>query len=150
MENRTITLLIIIFVFAFLISCQRNESFFVNKELVLQIEKFKIESKYYCPYCDELIVMDVNKNDSGYVFFLKSKPPKTFDKLYTIVKFQSNFIFIYSDSDISEFVYSPSPYNFETDDFKFYLSNKEYDNIYRDMFYYNGKYFYRIPPPPIK
>ena len=148
---KKINLLLVTISLLIIFSCSQPVSFIKNKEIenkldILmkctdniskELKSERVNSVYYiCFYYD-------SANDRNYVRFCYNSL-SDFKDLYSVLNKNNDTIFVFSNYDISEFVYSEKPYKVDTSDFK---KRPKYPDYYRldelgcdeDFYIENGK-----------
>ena len=140
--------LVLIYIFFGIVSfsCTNHDATILNSALEIQLKNFITVAKHYN-------LQKSNKNETVLVFFAKMKnnykvsfhyrKPDNFKNLFTVIENKNLIIFIYSDADISKFVYAPTPFKIDTSFFEVQKPIVGDFDWYSDILYFNGTIFTR-------
>ena|ERR1035437_5456694 len=124
-------------------SCNKQEAYIKNKAIKIQVQNFIEKAKdiglALPSSTKDTVVLKFNKQKEFFKLVFEYKKPSTYDNIYTVINTKDQIIFIFSDSDISEYVYSPNPYKIDTNYFKLEKSPPIEIDWYSDFVYFNGK-----------
>ncbi len=137
--------LIIYLSFLILVSCGSNKKPHFNNELLInEIDTFidssqnigmNEECKYILMYWDKFM----NKNSIS----LHHVNPVSFENLYCVINYRDFSVLVYSDYDISKYIYTSTPYDIDTSTLKKVATNNSLGiNWYSSGFYFDGVEIY--------
>lgn len=142
-----ITLVLLSFFILSNISCYKQKAYIKNKALEKQIELFVEKAKSNFPSYNnkpETISIRFKKTDNYFIVYFDYKLFIDNQNLYTIIELKNRTIFIISDTEISNYIYTDKPYKASESKYKSYkkTNNAEID-WYRDFQYFDGQNFSR-------
>lgn len=124
-------------------SCGSSDSYFINehlKEMTYDFHKDIDGPGFVNPSCS-FIIVQIEKQNNYYKVVFSISNPSTFDNLYAIIESKDRTVMIYSESDISELIYTKEPYNPDLKDIKTTDYSFIGEDVYYEVHYFNGTKF---------
>lgn len=134
----------IVFLVIGCVSCVKHNAYFMNTTLETQVKNFLNDARKYTKITQKkaTVLLFFKRWNSNYQVSFHYRKPDNFNNLHAVVDNDTLVIFIYSNTDISKFVFS-EPNKIDTTHYNVQILKNDDIDWYSDLLYFNGKEFGR-------